>query len=133
MPGPSRTLYALVGRCPQPSKEGTRGTMRRRRCRAIYGDLGAADGVPDGNRCDQARASGPLVGMVGALLSPPERAEGPRTELLADNDARPCGETGKIRDALGVHVAERQHEKLTLAPCTATPLTPHLATVQEIR
>jgi len=76
MPARHEHCHALVGRRPQASKEGTRGTMRRRRCRAIYGDLGAADGVPDGNRCDQARASGPLVGVVGALLSPPEAVDG---------------------------------------------------------
>src|SRR5260370_33665994 len=51
MPARHEHCHVLVGRRPQASKEGTRGTIRRRRCRAIYGDVSAAGGVPDGDRC----------------------------------------------------------------------------------
>lgn len=75
MPAGHEHCHVFVGRRPQASKEGTRGKKRRRRCRAIYGDLGAADGVVDGDRWHQGRASGALAGMVEALSPPPEAAD----------------------------------------------------------
>ena len=54
MPAATDSAMHSGGRRPKASKERNRGNGYERRCGALYGDLTAAAGAPEGSGCAQA-------------------------------------------------------------------------------